>query len=168
MCWDADSGQTCAIPPVKGLPAFSPDGRFAAGPDEWFGQQIEVYETAGWKRLSRMGDESQPVHHISFSADGQIVGAEVGYRLRLWETLSGQELVELPDQFIDFQFSPDCRLGFDGWCEAPWSVTVGRPARQALRRLADSGIRTPGSGAGDRSPASRSRGVAGLEPSPRG
>jgi WD40 repeat protein len=110
MCWDADSGQTCAIPPVRGLPAFSPDGRFAAGPDEWFGQQIEVYETAGWKRVSKMGDESQPVHHISFSADGQIVGAEVGYRLRLWETLSGQELVELPDQFIDFQFSPDGRL----------------------------------------------------------
>jgi len=111
MCWVAASGQGCARPPVAGLPAFSSDGRLAAAPGDWIdSQEIEVYEAAGWTRVSQIGVGEQPAHHIGLSANGEILGAEIGYRLKLWEARTGQELLTLPDQLINFRFSPDGRL----------------------------------------------------------
>jgi len=119
QCWVAMTGQACTIPPIIGFPVFSPDGQLAAGQDEWFSPQgVRVYDAATWKRVSEMRADTS-TYRLSFSSDGQIVGAEVGYRLKLWESRTGEELVTLPDQIINFQFSPDGRL------IAAWDSTGG-------------------------------------------
>lgn len=110
-CWMVASGEACSVPPLSGLPVFSADGRLAAAPGSGQdGQSIEVYETESWRRVAAISSDGQAAYHPALTANGAIVGAQVGYRLRLWNAGTGQMLLELPNQIINFQFSPDGRL----------------------------------------------------------
>ena len=77
---------------IQGL-SFSPDSGLLAHANE--GRNVFLWSVADGRLISRLTGHTRNVYGTAFSADGKRL-ASVGLELKLWDTVSFQELLTLP------------------------------------------------------------------------
>src|SRR5262245_34776946 len=114
---------------------FSPDGtRAAVGSADGKVYLLgwpEGYGTTVLEGGEGEGDgEDQPVRALAFTPDGRALAVATGKTVRLWETMTGQRLLTLPQEagVTDLAFFPDGRTLAVASDDGKASLWLGQPA----------------------------------------
>jgi serine/threonine protein kinase/WD40 repeat protein len=129
--WNPDTGrQIASYPGASWNFQFSVDDRYLEGWQERsrFGS-LEVASSRECRLLSTR-DGGEIWSNPQFSADGRILAAATGDRLRFWDVYSGKEIASFPQPVCDTQiFHPDGRS----------LIVIDRSGGVSLRSLARTG-----------------------------
>jgi WD40 repeat protein len=117
--WDTASGKEIAI--LRGhtgkvsLAEFSPDStRAVTAGEDLTGR---VWDVASGRQIANLGPHKDAISHVEFTADGARVISVDQFRARLWDAVSGREILAFPARAAgdlhyakigwDFGLSPD-------------------------------------------------------------
>ena len=111
--------------------AFSPDGNAVVGVSRYGYIQNQVWSIITKEKIATFSTLGGTVGAVAFSTDGKTIASAAGQTIRLWDSVTEQELIRLePEDFVrTISFSHDGSLiagaGSDGLVKV-WEVNTGQ------------------------------------------